>query len=135
MKSVKHLSDPEVRARAQAARKVTKKGSRKAKMAAYATTFEEQRKRFPRMALPIIEKAERGSLPAAVKLMCLDCVGWVKQEVRDCASHSCPLYPHRPFQALESGNSNDAGAVGMTAALRERIGLPKAASMVTRTDS
>jgi hypothetical protein len=88
---------------------------------------KSERKRLPKMALPIA-KAEAGSLPAAVKLKCLDCAGWVKQEVRDCAIRKCPLFPHRPFQIIRSGNPNDLGADGMTTVLRERIGLPTAAS-------
>jgi hypothetical protein len=50
------------------------------------------------MALPMIDKAEAGSVPAAIKLACLDCSGWQRQEVRDCVIVGCPLYPHRPFQ-------------------------------------
>lgn len=127
MRSATHLADPEVRARAQAARKAKKKGGRGAKMAAFPATFEAQRKQFPKMALPIIAKAEAGSLPAAVKLKCLDCAGWVKQEVRDCTISSCPLFPHRPYQEISARNPNDPGESGITTGVRERIGLATAA--------
>jgi hypothetical protein len=78
-------------------------------MSAFAATFAEQRKIFPRTALPIIAQAEQGSLPAAIKNMCLDCSAWVRQEVRDCVVVSCPLslFPHRPYQELKSRNPND----------------------------
>jgi hypothetical protein len=67
-------------------------------MTAFAATFAEQRRRFPRTALPVIAKAEQGSLPAAIKLMCLDCSVWDRKEVRDCPVTWCPLYPHRPYK-------------------------------------
>ncbi len=38
------------------------------------------------------------SRAAAVKLFCLDCVGGQRMEVRNCTSHDCALYPHRPYQ-------------------------------------
>ena len=92
-------------AKARAARKG--RPTRKQKMAAYAETFTEQRKRFPKMALPIIDQCEQGKTAAIVKLMCLDCVNWVRQEVRDCAIPWCPLYPIRPYQKLQGRNPND----------------------------
>ncbi len=76
-------------------------------MAAHAATFARQRRAFPRTALPTIAQAENGSLPAAIKLMCLDCSGWVRQEVRDCVVVTCPLFPHRPFKKMTSRNPND----------------------------
>jgi hypothetical protein len=117
-----HLKDPGVQAKAQEARR--KAPSRAEKMTDFASSFAEQRQRFPKMALPIIDKAEAGSMPAAVKLMCLDCSGWVRAEVRDCVIPWCPLYPHRPYQRLRAKNPNDVGAKGMTDAMREQIGLP-----------
>jgi hypothetical protein len=78
--------------------KGTRRRSRREKMAAFGETFARMRQQFPRMALPVIDKAEQGSLPAAVRLTCLDCSGWSRQEVRDCAIVACPLYPHRPFK-------------------------------------
>jgi hypothetical protein len=77
-------------------------------MKQFADTFTAQRRQFPRMALPIIDQAEKGRLPAAVKLMCLECANYVRQKVRDCVIESCPLYPHRPYQNLKTRNPNDA---------------------------
>jgi hypothetical protein len=76
-------------------------------MAAYADTFARQRQTFPRMALPVIAQAERGSLPAAIKLMCLDCSAWVKAEIRYCVIRACPLYPRRPYRRIRCNNPND----------------------------
>jgi hypothetical protein len=79
-------------------------------MAAFTETFAQQRRLFPRMALPIIAQAEKGSLPAAVKLTCLECTCWQKKEIRDCEIRRCPLYPHRPFQRLKGRKTNEPPA-------------------------
>jgi len=76
-------------------------------MLAFASTFAAQRTEFPRIALPIIQRAEKGSLPDAIKLKCLDCAGWERKEVRDCVIVACPLYPHRPYQQAKGKNPND----------------------------
>jgi hypothetical protein len=99
---------PEAREKAKQARRA--KPTRREKMKQFPETFAEQRRRFPRMALPIIEQAEKGSLHAAVKLTCLDCSNFVWQEIRDCAIRWCPLFPHRLYQNLKGRNPNDAPA-------------------------
>ncbi len=81
--------------------------TRREKMTAFAQTFAAQRADFPRMALPIIRRAEKGSLPDAIKLKCLDCVAFERKEIRDCVIVSCPLYPHRPYQRIKGKNPND----------------------------
>jgi hypothetical protein len=68
----KRIFTPDDLAKAQASRRA--RPSRKERMAAYAETFAQMRAKFPKWALPIIAQAEQGSLPAKVKLMCLDCV-------------------------------------------------------------
>lgn len=35
---------------------------------------------------------------SAIKLFCLECVGHVHQDVRDCTATGCALYPHRPYR-------------------------------------
>jgi rubrerythrin len=102
--AMKKFSEEE-QAKARAARK--KAPTRKQKMASYAETFAKQRKRFPKMALPIIDQCEQGKLQSFVKLMCLECSHWVRQEVRDCVIPWCPLFPIRPFQKMTSKNPND----------------------------
>jgi hypothetical protein len=79
-------------------------------MAAFAETFAQQRRLFPRMALPIIDQAEKGSLPAAIKLTCLYCTCWQKKEIRDCEIVRCPLYPHRPYQQMKGKTPTDPPA-------------------------
>ena len=114
---------PEDRAKAVAVRKT--RPTRRQKMAAFAGTFAEQRRRFPPMALPIIDQAEKGSLPAAVKLTCLDCAGWDRRGVRDCVIHWCPLYPHRPYQALRGRKAQGPGAGDSSLVTASPPGCPR----------
>jgi hypothetical protein len=96
---------PESREKAKEARQ--SKPTRRQKMRDYASTFAAQRIEFPLMALSIIQRAEKGSLPDAIKLKCLDCAGWERKEIRDCVIVVCPLYPHRPYQDAKGRNPND----------------------------
>jgi hypothetical protein len=102
----------EQKAKMREARKTAKRTSRKDKMAAFAAGFDLMRKGYPKIALPLIDRVEQGSMAAAVKLKCLECSCWVRQEVRDCEITDCALYPFRPFQQLSGGNPNDVGAKG-----------------------
>lgn len=34
----------------------------------------------------------------AIKAMCLTCVGFQRDAVRNCTGYSCPLWAYRPFQ-------------------------------------
>ena len=45
------------------------------------------------------------SRKAAMKCMCLQCVGFMRSEVIRCTSHSCPLYPYRPYVQGKGGAS------------------------------
>jgi hypothetical protein len=38
------------------------------------------------------------SRAAAVKLFCLECVGYVRKDVTHCTAPKCPLYRWRPYQ-------------------------------------
>ena len=38
------------------------------------------------------------SKAAAIKAKCLDCMGWLSNEVKNCPITYCPLYPHRPYK-------------------------------------
>ena len=44
--------------------------------------------------------AYEGKLSAkkAIKLQCLECVGYSRTDVSGCRSIECPLFHHRPFQ-------------------------------------
>lgn len=35
------------------------------------------------------------SQSAAIRSFCLECVGYVQEEVHLCTDHGCPLYPYR----------------------------------------
>lgn len=72
---------------------------RKEKLAAFGYSFEEMLKQVPENYHNDVKKAQEGSLRAALKLKCLDCVCWQPEEIRQCACFACGLYPHRPFKA------------------------------------
>ena len=38
------------------------------------------------------------SMAAAIKAQCMECVGWIRDEVRQCSALACPLYPYRPYK-------------------------------------
>lgn len=48
--------------------------------------------------LPLVDKICGGSMKAAVKLMCLTCSNFQRNEVKECGATNCPLYAFRPFQ-------------------------------------
>jgi len=53
----------------------------------------------PTSARGALERAYRGKSKAAgIKAFCLRCVGYQRNDVRDCASKGCPLWPYRPYQ-------------------------------------
>lgn len=68
------------------------------KMKAFAETFERLRKETPKRYLPLVDKAEKGSAKACIKLKCLECSNWQSVEVKCCEIKNCPLFPIRPFQ-------------------------------------
>ena len=103
----KRTFSKEAQEKARAARAAQPRQTRRQKMVAFASTFAKQRQEFPRFALPIIAQAEQGSLPALIKLKCLDCVCWNRKEVRDCVVIECPLFPIRPYQDIKGKNGND----------------------------
>ena len=34
----------------------------------------------------------------AIRFFCYECMGWQKQEVRNCTAPNCPLFPFRPLK-------------------------------------
>lgn len=45
------------------------------------------------------ERAYEGNSRAdAIRAFCLRCVGYLRDEVKHCSSHGCPLHPYRPYQ-------------------------------------
>lgn len=39
---------------------------------------------------------------AGIRAFCLRCVGFQRNEVRDCTAYGCPLHPYRPYQAKDA---------------------------------
>ena len=56
---------------------------------------------IPVMYRGIFEKAPK-SRANAIKAMCLQCVGYVRKDVTDCACKTCPLWGWRPYQEKKS---------------------------------
>lgn len=48
------------------------------------------------------------SRKAAVTAFCVQCVGYDRDEVRNCTSWACPLFPYRPYAT--NRKTNDRGA-------------------------
>ena len=67
--------------------------------------FEQTRDRRCQDVPPKYRKAylrvleDRASPRQAIKVMCMDCIGWEVKEVANCQSVACPLYCFRPFKA------------------------------------
>jgi hypothetical protein len=59
--------------------------------------FDQLGRDVPLLYRGVAEDARR-SRAAAVKLFCLECVGYVRKDVTECSAHCCPLHPHRPYQ-------------------------------------
>lgn len=72
------------------------RSSRATKMTAFTDTFSAMRKEYPTSFLPLVRRAQKGSLRAAITLKCLECSAFQRGEARQCVVASCSLYPHRP---------------------------------------
>lgn len=62
------------------------------------------------------------SLRAAVKAVCLECVGWQRPEVTACSAVACPLWAMRPFQASEKANGGPLSSAGAAHGGTEGVG-------------
>jgi hypothetical protein len=51
-----------------------------------------------------IAKAAKGSLKACVKLKCMDCVGYIRSEIKICEMTSCTHWSSRPYKDKENDN-------------------------------
>lgn len=86
------------------------KSKRSLKMANFTKTFERLNKIVPEKYKGLIKKVQGGSQKAAIKLKCLDCSYYDVKEIKNCACSSCPLFPVRPFQKIDSVEiSNETG--------------------------
>ena len=69
------------------------------KVAQTSETVSRRQKRLqdvPRKYRGLYRKAWAGdSRKAAIRTFCLECVGWMPEEVRQCTAPACPLYEFR----------------------------------------
>lgn len=81
-----------------------KRSEKFAKDPKFAEVFNELRKSVKRNGgerfLPLVNRAEKGSLKAAVQLHCLDCCAYQTKEVKNCSSYICPQWAFRPYQKI-----------------------------------
>ena len=52
---------------------------------------------------PLADRVKRGSRAAAIKLHCLECVGYQSAEVNRCCAPECALYAFRTGKFVGSG--------------------------------
>jgi hypothetical protein len=63
------------------------------------TSLEELAQTAPPAYQEMVAKAKaKGGLRTLLKLKCLDCCCWQREEVRRCTCVACPLHPVRPYQ-------------------------------------
>jgi hypothetical protein len=101
----------ELKAKMKEARAAAPRLSRATKMAA----IPDAQKHFDAMAAVtpsqykgLLERVKKGSLTAAIKLMCVQCMGFEKKHVWDCRGFTCPMYLHRPYRKADEADK-DAG--------------------------
>lgn len=41
----------------------------------------------------------KSSPRVCIQVMCLECVGYAREEIRNCTAYACPLWNIRPYQA------------------------------------
>jgi hypothetical protein len=75
---------------------------RREKLKTFAKSFNKMRDSIDKRFHPRIDKAQDGSMKAALELKCITCSGMSTSEVGQCHIDDCPLYPFRPFQPTES---------------------------------
>jgi hypothetical protein len=67
-------------------------------------TIRRHTPRYENLAKRVFSGRSRG---AAVKLACLQCVCWQRNEVRDCTIEGCALWQYRPYQNNEGNGAKD----------------------------
>lgn len=67
----------------------------------------QRRVQIPKVHQANYDRAMQGkSLKAGIKAFCLECVCWQKEDVRQCTSLACPLYPYRPYKIKGASNNS-----------------------------
>ena len=74
---------------------VVVKRSRAEKLTGFTKSFAQMRDEVPKEYIPLINRAQAGSIKSAIRLKCSECCGFVKSEVRKCHISACALYPFR----------------------------------------
>jgi len=77
------------------------------KMEKFSGSFSQMRLEVPDRWHNIVDKAEKGSKSAAIKLKCLDCCCWQPPEIKHCTCVGCPLFPVRPYQGKADDYTED----------------------------
>ena len=85
------------------------RGDKMASMPGAAKHFETLRQITPKSFHGLVEKVEKGSLTAAIKLMCIECMGFERKNVWDCRGYTCPMYLHRPYQKANDSENEVSG--------------------------
>lgn len=65
-----------------------------------------ERYRYKYICAFISKAPYRVTLRERLKLKCLECSAWQKEEVRHCTVRACPSWPDRPYQPKEGANEN-----------------------------
>ena len=73
---------------------------------------EDQQSRVgdaPVMFRGIEARAYRGTASprVAIKAFCLQCVGYVRADVKGCTAFACPLWGYRPYQSDDETEGDD----------------------------
>jgi hypothetical protein len=57
----------------------------------------------------IVRRAYRGSASprVAIKAFCLQCVGYLREDVKNCSADGCPLWMYHPYQDGEDDEGED----------------------------
>ncbi|MGA2091851.1 MAG: hypothetical protein ABSH16_00390 [Sedimentisphaerales bacterium] len=73
-----------------------------------AEKITERLGNIPRAYRATYERAVDGkSLRASINSFCLECVGWQKEEIRNCSDLACPLYAVRPYSKTPQSARNE----------------------------
>jgi len=65
---------------------------------------KEHRANIPKQYRRAYDIAQTGrSLRAAINSQCIECMGYVYKEVKECCSPQCALYRYRPLQGISHG--------------------------------
>ena len=59
--------------------------------------------KYRKVYLRVMDEKKPAPPRQAIKVMCMECVGWDKKEVATCPATACPLWLHRPFKTTNKG--------------------------------